>query len=128
DAGEVALLDPRDRWDLAVRARQVLEHLALHDADRLAPLAGRRLAGTAAAHVQLGDPSLRPGALNLVQVHAELGRNAPNEGGSPNVRRARPDMRGTRSSTCLLPTGVLRRRRDFGRRTDDDEHRSDGDD
>ena len=36
DAGEVAFLDPGDGRDLAVRARQVLEHLPLDAADRLA--------------------------------------------------------------------------------------------
>jgi hypothetical protein len=37
DVREVALLDPRDRRDLAVRPGEVLEHLPLDAADRLAP-------------------------------------------------------------------------------------------
>ena len=86
DAGEVALLDPRHGRDL-VRARQVLEHLAL-DAAQLNALAfGRGRAAGCGAHVLLGDPPLRTGARDTAR-----GR-----------RRARPRLSGSAASRELSP-------------------------
>ena len=75
DAGEVAFLDPGDGRNLAVRAREVLEHLPLHAADRLSALRGPLLRGGRlrnGANVGLGDAALGPAACDLLEVDAEL--------------------------------------------------------
>ena len=72
---EVALLDPGHGRDLAVRARQVLEHLPA-DPVQLHALALGRRSGAAAdrrgANVLLGDSPLWTRAGHRSQVDAEL--------------------------------------------------------
>src|SRR5205823_2057846 len=77
DAGEVALLDPGDRGDLPVRTGEVLGDPAADPAERLAAAFGQgpgRRAGRAAglADVVLGDPPLRAGAGQPLEVYAEV--------------------------------------------------------
>ena len=107
DVGEVALLDPGDRRDLAVRARQVLEHLPLDAADRLAPAFARCGAGAAraAADVVLGDPALRPGARDRREVDAELLREPAHE-----RRRAHLVVASARGRAARLRGGSARLR------------------
>ena len=110
DAREVALLDPGDRRDLAVRAREVLEHLPLDPADRLAPAVLR-------PDVRLGDPPVRPGALDRRQVDAELL-------GEPAHKRRHAHLSGARLRAAVSAPlfGASRRPADH------DEHRPDRND
>ena len=81
DAGEVAFLDPGDGRNL-VRAGEVLEHLALDPANRLAALG---LTGSDPADVLFGDAPLRAGAAERRKVDAELFREPAHERRCPNL-------------------------------------------
>ena len=100
-----------------MRAREVLEHLPLDPANRLAPL--RLAAGAAAADVLFGDPPLRPRAGDRREVDAELFRQPPHERRRANLLWG------------LAPRSGARPRFRFRLRpvpADDDEHGSDGND
>ncbi len=96
DVREVALLHPGHGRDLAVRAREVLEHLAT-DAAQLDALAlGRRRRLAAAcrgADVLLGDASLRAAAGHAGEVDAELGRDLAHERSRANLLAGRGPRR-----------------------------------
>ena len=75
DVGEVALLDERDRRDLAVGAGDLLDDRAADPADRDAtPVAGP---GRGCADVRLLDPAARTGRVDADEVDAELSRQLP---------------------------------------------------
>src|SRR6266508_5630639 len=90
DVREVALLDPRHRGNLPVRARHVLAHQAPHAANRLAPPFARPLWLRAAtsrgdSDVVFGDPALRARRCDRGEVDVELLSDLPHE-----RRRAEP--------------------------------------
>ena len=101
DVGEVALLDPGDRRDLAVRARQVLEHRAA--SRRGSARAGLRLGGAAAAGAvpRTSSSVIRPCGpvpVDRREVDAELLRRAAGRAASRG-----PSLALSRSARWLGP-------------------------
>ena len=128
DVREVALLDPRDGRDLAVRARQVLGDASAHAADRLAAAFGwgraRRCSAGHAADVLLGDPALRTGAGQRVEIDAELIRDPSDDGRRTDLAAARRERLRSRADALRWGSGDA-----VGAvAADHDEHRADGDD
>ena len=82
---EVALLDERDSGDLPVRAREVLDDLPPHPAQRLAApvrdfvLLQHKLFARRAPHVLLDDPAVRPCSAQRSQIDAHFLREPAHE-------------------------------------------------